>query len=178
MGFVNAPVLETQRLILRPWREEDAETLYHWASDPQIGPAAGWLPHRDVADSLTVLRTVLMKPDTWAVTLKGSDAPVGSIGVFPCALAAAREQPEIGYWIARPFWGQGYIPEAVLALIGRCFSQGAAAVWCDHAVQNYKSRRVIEKCGFVFYSEEDWTGSDGLCRRTRYYSIPREAWTE
>ena len=81
--------VETERLILRPWREDDAAELYRWARDPLVGPAAGWAPHKDVEDSLQVLRTILMKLDTWAITLKGSDAPVGSIGVFPspCGLA-------------------------------------------------------------------------------------------
>ena len=49
-------VWETERLRLRPWREEDAAELFRWARDPEIGPATGWLPHRDEADSLDVLR--------------------------------------------------------------------------------------------------------------------------
>ena len=76
-------IIETPRLILRPWREEDAADLYRWASDPEVGPAAGWAPHESVEDSRNVLRTILMKPDTWAVTLRPSDEPVGSVGLFP-----------------------------------------------------------------------------------------------
>ena len=82
-------VLETRRLILRPWREEDAADLYNYAKDPRVGPPAGWAVHKDEADSLHILRTVLMNDEkaenevTWAVTIKGSDEPVGSIGIFP-----------------------------------------------------------------------------------------------
>ena len=72
--------LETERLVLRPWREEDAAALFKYARDPAVGPAAGWPVHKDEADSLNILRTVLMKENTWAVTIKGSDEPVGSIG--------------------------------------------------------------------------------------------------
>ena len=75
--------LETERLVLRPWREEDAAALFKYARDPAVGPAAGWPVHKDEADSLNILRTVLMKENTWAVTIKGSDEPVGSIGYFP-----------------------------------------------------------------------------------------------
>ena len=167
-------VIETERLRLRPWREDDAEELYRWASDPEVGPAAGWAAHTSVEDSLNVLRTILMKEDTWAVTLRGSDAPVGSIGVFPTAVSGGNGQPEIGYWIARPLWGNGYIPEAVRALIARCFARGAEEVWCAHAAGNDKSRRVIEKCGFRYRCTEDWTSSMGDVRKSLYYAIRRE----
>ena len=166
-------VIETERLRLRPWREDDAEELYRWASDPEVGPAAGWAAHTSVEDSLNVLRTILMKEDTWAVTLRGSDAPVGSIGVFPTAVSGGKGQPEIGYWIARPLWGNGYIPEAVRALIARCFARGAEEVWCAHAAGNDKSRRVIEKCGFRYRCTEDWTSSLGDVRKSLYYAIRR-----
>ncbi len=169
-----ADIIETRRLVLRPWREEDAAELYRWASDPQVGPAAGWAPHESVEDSLHVLRTILMKPDTWALTLKGSDGPVGSVGVFPSPCSLAEKQPEIGYWLARPLWGKGYIPEAVRALIELCFVRGAGEVWCAHADFNRKSQRVIEKCGFVYRGTDDWSSPLGDRRKCLYYSIRRE----
>jgi RimJ/RimL family protein N-acetyltransferase len=168
--------IETERLVLRPWREDDAAALYRYASDPEVGPSAGWAPHRDEADSLNVLRTILIKPNTWAITLRGSDEPVGSIGVFPSPCTLAQGQPEIGYWLARPLWGNGYMPEAVRAVIILCFDRGAEAVWCAHARANDKSRRVIEKCGFHYRCSEDWTSSLGDVRESLYYSIPREEW--
>ena len=169
-------IIETQRLILRPWREDDAADLYRCAGDPEVGPAAGWAPHKSVEDSLGVLRGILMKPDTWAVTLRGSDEPVGSVGIFPGACSEAKGQPEIGYWIARPLWGNGYVPEAVRALIALCFDRGAEAVWCAHADFNSKSRRVIEKCGFTYRCSENWTSPLGDVRNCLYYSIRREDW--
>ena len=167
-------VWETERLRLRPWREDDAAELYRRASDPLVGPAAGWVPHQSEADSLEVLRTILMKGNTWAVTLRGSDTPEGSLGVFPTTAEGGDGQPEIGYWLARPLWGRGYIPEAVKALIGLCFAAGARKVWCAHAVGNDKSRRVIEKCGFRYQATESFTGSDGITRPCLYYVIDRE----
>lgn len=167
-------VWETERLCLRPWREDDAAPLYRWASDPEIGPSAGWLPHRDEADSLQVLRTVLIREDTWAVTLRDGDEPIGSLGAFPTDFSAGGGQPEIGYWLARPFWGRGYIPEAVRALIGLCFAGGAEAVWISHFPENGKSRRVIEKCGFRYVADEGFACADGVTRLARYYVLGRE----
>ena len=60
----------TDRLILRPWQESDAESLYKYAQDPAIGPIAGWPPHTSVEDSLNIIRTVFAAPETYAVVLK------------------------------------------------------------------------------------------------------------
>ena len=169
-------VLETERLILRPWRERDAAALYRCAGDPQVGLAAGWAPHKDEADSLNILRTVLMKPDTWAITLRGDDTPIGSIGASPGSQPEENGEYEIGYWIARPFWGRGYAPEAVRALLGLYFAFGAERLWCAHAEGNDKSRRVIEKCAFRYRAPGRFSGADGVEHEALYYSIDREEW--
>ena len=115
----------TERLVLRPWRESDAEALYKYAKDPAIGPVAGWPPHTSVADSLEIIRTVFAAPETYAVVLKATDEPVGSVGImFGDGLHSVEMQAgeaEIGYWIGVPYWGQGLIPEAVCCLLKRCF---------------------------------------------------------
>ena len=54
-------MLETERLILRKWTEEDAESLFEYAKDPEIGPAAGWPPHKSVEESRAVIKMYLME---------------------------------------------------------------------------------------------------------------------
>ena len=135
---------------MRPWRESDAEALYKYAKDPAIGPVAGWPPHTSVAESLKIIRTVFAAPETYAVVLKATDEPVGSVGImFGDGLHSAEMQvgeAEIGYWIGVPYWGQGLIPEAVRCLLKRCFEDlGMTAVWCGYYDGNVKSRRVMEK---------------------------------
>ena len=166
--------IETERLVLRPWREDDAQTLYKYASDPEVGPAAGWAPHTSVEDSLNVLRTILMDDHTWAITIAPSDEPVGSIGIFPGRQEAQKGEYEIGYWIAKPFWGNAYVPEAVRALLSLYFSFGAERIWCSHATFNDKSRRVIEKVGFHYQFTAPWTCSDGSQRESMYYALEAE----
>ena len=63
--------METERIILRPWRDSDAEVLYRWASDPDVGPRAGWPPHQSVEESLEIIRSVFRDAtNTWAIELK------------------------------------------------------------------------------------------------------------
>lgn len=172
--------LETARLLLRPWREDDAEALYRAASDPLIGPVAGWPVHTSVAHSREIIRDVLSAPDTYAVCLREEpDTPVGSVGFFPTTAPDAAGEWEIGYWIARRCWGRGLIPEAVRELLRVCFAErGAARVWCAHFEGNEKSRRVIEKCGFSYrLTHTSEMTQLGEARTARYYTITKEQWS-
>ena len=65
-------VLETARLILRPWTEADAESLYEYARDPAIGPIAGWPPHESVEESRDVIKNVFTGAECYAICEKGS----------------------------------------------------------------------------------------------------------
>ncbi len=150
--------LYTTRLILRPWEEEDAESLFEYAKDPDVGPIAGWPIHTSVEHSLEVIREVLSAPETYAVCLKEDRRAIGSIGLIPPeqSYTAPREtELEIGYWIGVPFWGNGYIPEAVRILQKHAFEDlGCTALWCGYYEGNEKSRRCQEKCGFVYHHTE------------------------
>ena len=174
--------LITERLVLRAWLESDAGVLYEYARNPEIGPAAGWPPHTSVEDSLNVIRTVFSAPETYAVVLKSTGEPVGSIGIISgeaSHVSGIREdEAEIGYWIGRPYWGQGLIPEAVRCLLHRCFEDlGMAAVWCCHYDGNTKSRRVMDKCGFRFHHTEEGNVSPlGDVRTEHFLRLTKEEW--
>ena len=115
-------VLTTERLILRPWEDSDAESLYEYAKDERIGPAACWPVHTSVKNSLEIIRTVLAVPETYAVCLKEDNRAIGSIGLMvgeQSNIGLPDSEAEIGYWIGVPFWGQGLIPEGVREMISK-----------------------------------------------------------
>lgn len=148
-------ILRTERLILRPWRESDAESLYAYAKDPDVGPAAGWPMHASVENSLEVIQNVLSVPETYAVCLKEDGIAIGSIGLklgTATDMTDRDDECELGYWIGKPFWGRGLIPEAVGELLRHAFDGlGMRAVWCGYYDGNEKSKRVQEKCGFTYH---------------------------
>ena len=180
-------MLETKRLILRPWREEDAEMLYKYAKDPEIGPPAGWPPHTGVENSREIIRDVLSAPETYAVCLK-DDSPIGSIGLMMKNVTTMTDRDgecELGYWIAKPYWGQGLIPEAAGELLRYAFEElKMGAVWCGYYEGNEKSRRVQEKLGFVYrYTTENLdvkqlgekrTGHTNLLTKRRWQMLHRD----
>lgn len=150
--------METDRLILRPWRESDAEALFKYASDPEVGPRAGWRPHTSIQESRAIIRTVFNNEYTWAVELKETGEAIGCIGYFPYGasnIEIGEDDAEAGYWIARPYWNQGICTEALTALIDYCFNEkGFHTLWSDYFIDNPASCAVMKKCGFVDSGKE------------------------
>lgn len=148
-------ILYTERLILRPWEESDAESLYEYAKNPEVGPIAGWPVHTSVENSREIIRDVLSAEETYAVCLREDNKAIGSVGLMigeHSNLDLPEEEGEIGYWIGVPFWGRGLIPEAVRELIRHGFEDlKLKRLWCGYFDGNIKSRRVQEKCGFVYH---------------------------
>ena len=146
--------METDRILLRPWVESDAQALYKYASDPEVGPRAGWPPHKSVEESLEIIRTVFNDAtNTWAIVLKETGEPIGAMGYGPscqCNLPAREGEPLIGYWVARPYWNQGICTEALRLMIDHIRkTTNIKSLISGHFVDNPASGRVMEKCGFV-----------------------------
>lgn len=152
--------LKTERLILRPWRGSDAESLYEYAKDPDVGPIAGWPVHTSVENSREIIKSVLSADEIYAICLKEDERAIGSIGFHlnGCTDMTDRDDEcELGYWIGKPFWGNGYVPEAVNELLRHGFENlGMNKIWCGYYDGNLKSKRVQEKCGFRY----KWTTND------------------
>lgn len=145
--------LETERLILRPWKESDAEELYELARDPEVGPRAGWPVHTSRENSEEIIRTVLAAPETYAVIRKEDGRVLGSAGLKNLQLENyldSDSRAELGYWIGHPFWGKGYMPEAAGRLVQHGFEDlKLERLICGYYEGNEQSRRVQEKLGFV-----------------------------
>ena len=144
--------METERIRLRPWCDDDAEALFKYASDPEVGPRAGWLPHKSVEESLEIIRTLFHSDHMWAMELKKTGEPIGCMGYFihgESNIDIGANDAEVGYWVARPFWNQGLCTESLKVLIDYCFNvKGYDTLWADYFPDNPASGRVMEKCGF------------------------------
>jgi RimJ/RimL family protein N-acetyltransferase len=149
------PVLETERLVLRAPRLEDAKAVAQLANDRRIAENTARIPHPySLADAEKFIASVNRDDNEIAFLITREKVVLGAVGIS----LSEREPPDLGYWLGVPFWGQGYATEAVRAVIDHAFADldyevlGAGA-----RVTNPASRRVLEKCGF------QWTGV-GLTR--------------
>ena len=149
--------METDRIILRPWRESDAEALFRYASDPDVGPRAGWPPHRSIEESLEVIRTVFNNDTNWAIELRESGDAIGAMGYLPCVgtnLPAREGEQLVGYWVGKPYWNQGICTEALRLMLDHIRrTTDIKSLISSHYFDNPASGRVMEKCGFVATGE-------------------------
>lgn len=153
---ISNTIINTKRLILRPWKIEDLDDFYEYASVDGVGQMAGWLPHKDKEESLMILNNFIDNKKTFALEYNGK--VIGSLGIeeydeqkFP-ELKDVRCR-EIGYVLSKDYWGQGLMPEAVKAVIDYLFEEvDLDAVLCGHFLSNAQSHRVQEKCGFRHYA--------------------------
>ncbi len=172
----STPVLETERLVLRAPRLEDAKAVVTLASDRRVAENTARIPHpyrlADAGEWISSVDTGGGK-HTFLITLDGM--PVGACGID----LRDGPTPELGYWLGAPYWGQGFATEAARAVIDHAFEDlGHEALQAGARVSNPASRRVLEKCGF------QWTGvglyriramnSSAPCDRFR---LDRGIWT-
>ncbi|MBR3504506.1 MAG: GNAT family N-acetyltransferase [Clostridia bacterium] len=153
-------MLQTERLTLRRWEEGDAEDLYRYAKDPDVGPIAGWPPHRSLEESRDVIRNVLNGREAYAVCLKADNRAIGAIELKlngHTDMTERDDECELSYWLGKPFWGRGIMPEAAGEMLRHAFEDiGMTKVWVGYYEGNVKSKRVQEKVGFRY----QWKSED------------------
>lgn len=169
--------LETERLVLRPWQQKDLQDFYTYASVPGVGECAGWKHHENIAESEAILNRFIEGRHTFALVDKRTGKVIGSLGLMPPDIFAAQEDEtafgcEIGYVLSRDDWGRGLMTEAVKRAVWYCMEElGMDYVTCAHFMENDRSRRVIEKCGFVFCREVGYETQLGEIKPSRLYVI-------
>jgi [ribosomal protein S5]-alanine N-acetyltransferase len=170
--------LSTGRLIMRALREDDLDAFHAYCRKPLIGPKAGWAPHTSPEESFRILRVMIKDDDVWAITRKPDDVIIGTIGLHARTLDhILSNRREIGYVIDDVHWGQGLVPEAVMAVLAHAFEDlGADEVLCGHEEENTRSKRVIEKCGFTFRNFETRKRHDGKNAVIHLYGMTRHAY--
>jgi len=148
-------VIETERLILRKWTQNDAESLFTYAKNPNVGPIAGWPPHKDIESSRFVIDHVFNAAECYAICEKDNGIAIGAVELKlngHTDMTKRDDECELGYWLGEPFWGRGYMPEAANALLKRGFEElGMSTIWCGYYEGNEKSKRVQEKLGFTYH---------------------------
>lgn len=168
------PVLRTPRLILRLRRIADAEALHPAFADAEIMRYWSGPPHRSVAETREDFARPHGEWRTWAITLKGDDTAIGFVA------AGEKRQgnvTEIGYLLAREYWGSGIAREAVSAVIDRIFAEGQRRVFADTDPDNTGSRAMLERLGFKLEAvlRGEWETHLGV-RDTTIYGLLREEW--
>lgn len=157
--------IETKRLILRRFKLSDDKDLFDYAKNPDVGPEAGWLPHKNIEETQSLLQNWITNKEIFAIVEKESGRVIGSVGLHQ-HFDRAVSMREMGYALKKECWGKGYMSEAVFVMIDYAFKElGVEILTISHHHKNMRSKRVIEKAGFHF---------EGITRMARVHPTTKE----
>lgn len=144
-------ILETERLILRPWLLTDLDNLYEYSKDERVGPMAGWEPHTNKDDAIKALEQYITQEYHWAIVLKEENKVIGAIKLNSDNNRGKYYAKAISFVLSPIYWGQGIMTEAVKKVIRYAFDEIKIDLMSAfHYPENERSKRVIEKCGFEY----------------------------
>ncbi|MDP4147260.1 MAG: GNAT family N-acetyltransferase [Bacillota bacterium] len=168
-------IIETKRLIIRPWKSEDLNDFYEYASVDGVGQMAGWNTHKSKEESQEILKLFIEDRNVFALELKTNRKVIGSIGLEKIGVDLGEPYTsligrEIGYVLSKEYWGQSLMPEAVMSVMDYCYKDlNCEFLQCSHAVGNEQSKRVIEKVGFQYVQDYERTVINGNTRKSKVY---------
>lgn len=159
---IRKTTIETDRVILRAWQEEDVNDFFEYASIQGVGEMAGWKHHDSIEVTEKILQTFISEKNVFAIISKENNKVIGSLGLHKSWAngESAYEHlkiKEIGYVLSKAYWGKGLMPEVVKAVIQFYFGKNILdGFTIGHFASNNQSKRVIEKCGFTFVKESEY----------------------
>ena len=172
--------LETERLVLREFKIEDADDMYHhWANDEKVTRYLTWPPHQSIEDTKQLLATWIQlyeKGDSynWGIVVKDKSTLIGSISVTN--IVQKTNTVEIGYCIGQAYWGHGYVAEALKEVISYLFKEGYDLVRARHDKNNPHSGRVMQKAGMKYEGtlRKHGKNNQGVVDDVFYSILPEE----
>ena len=161
MPKILPPILETERLILRPLTLDDLEAVFKWTGDPRVNKYMIYPLYKSPEDGREWLESLYEdeKKLDYGFVLKSTGELIGSGGLY---YHEDIDVWSIGYNLAYEHWHHGYTPEAISRIIEYAKSKYDLHVIAGtFAVENNGSRRVMEKLGMTFYEDTEYSKLDG-----------------
>lgn len=170
------PILETERLILRPLTLDDADAVFEWTSDTRVSKFMSYPTHTDISQTIEWIKSTYDDESewNWAFVLKNENKVIGSGSIGPNV--EMQGYWGIGYNIHYDYWHNGYCTEAMMAIIDFAHKElGVNKICSDHAVDNPRSGKVMEKCGLKFHHNGEYTKLDGSKTfKAKFYTMELE----
>lgn len=155
---INELIIETERLVLRPFKQSDLHDFYEYASAEGVGERAGWKHHESIHETQEILNLFIKEDKTFAIVFKENNKVIGSLGIEKYGMEDKLTEfngyfgREIGYVLSKDYWGRGLMPEAVKAVIDYLLNVlNLDFLTCGYFDFNQQSKRVQEKSGFKPY---------------------------
>jgi len=145
--------IRTERLLLRPLRTGDAEGIFiafnNWEVVRRLAAPPWPYTIEDTREFVAKRMTFRLEPSEALNVIQLANAVIGGIECTPRSRLRPGAIPILGYWLAEPFWGRGYMTEAARAFVEQLFASGIGEIRSGAFADNAASLRVQEKLGFV-----------------------------
>lgn len=155
MSFLGTKEIETERLILRPFKLGDEVAMFkNYCNDERVCEFLTWKPHKNIEVTKEYLQVCCLEKYNlgltykWAIVLKETNEVIGAIDVINYKIE--KHQASLGYVLGYNFWGKGFMPEAGKAVINHLFNEGFVRVDAWHHIKNEKSGKVMQKMGMTY----------------------------
>lgn len=170
---VPSPILKTDRLILRPFKEEDAADVLAYAKDKETVRYLTWSAHHEETESLWAIKTFFLIPGVWAICKAEDERCLGCI-----ELRIKDDHVDFGYVLRKDQWGKGYMTEALSAVLQEAFGHlGVEKVSGAHECGNEASGAVMQKCGMKWVSRRTSVAvTPERVVDMEYYEIMKTEW--
>jgi len=159
------PIIETDRILLRPMKVSDAESVSNnWAKDPDVTKYLRWNVHQSINTTIDWLRYEVNnieneKSYQWIFVHKDSNDIFGAGGL---SYDEKREMFELGYAIMQKYWNQGLTTEIVKAIVKFAVDElTVTKIFATPAKEHFASQRVLEKAGFFHINDSKYSSFDG-----------------
>ena len=156
------PILETERLIVRPITLDDAEACFSWNSDERVAKYMSYPRCTDISQTIDWIKLTLTDEQewNWAFVLKAENKVIGTGGIGPNKFMEGYWG--IGYNLHYDYWHKGYCTEAMRAIVDFAHNElGVNKICSDHAIDNPRSGKVMEKLGLKFHHYGEYSKIDG-----------------
>lgn len=145
--------LITDRIIVRAFSKEDAKDVNEYCSDKDTAQLAGWSAHESIEDSMNILNSWIEKGYHNAIVWKENGKVIGHIAIYPDSEENREDTRELGCALNKQYQRRGIMTEVILRIITELFDMGISNIWACCFQHNTASKKMIEKCGFVFQQE-------------------------
>lgn len=166
--------LEGERLILRAFKESDVNQVYDYARRIDVGPKAGWKPHKNKSESLNIIKHFIQKDDVYALVYKENHLVIGSLGIHYTELGSLGKVYELGYVLHPNYHRQGLMKEAIDLALDYFFSfKNHDLIYVGHFIENVPSKKLIHKFPFKWIEDIDYQSKDYGHKKSKIYQLSR-----
>ena len=176
---MNTPTLETERLILRKFTENDLEALFLILKDEEVNKFLPWYPVKDIEETKKfyeeryAAKYAQPQAYAYAICFKEDNCPIGYIKVD------MEEHHDFGYALRKEFWHKGIVSEGAKAVVEQVKKDGIPYITATHDKNNPRSGNVMKACGmkYCYTYEEQWQPKDILVTFRMYqlnFTMPKE----